>query len=168
VNLDSVKLRATEDNDRYALAKICESNTELYDPIMPGAFLTQASKYRDSGIPTTYHVEMIEYENQCIGFVGTLSLNKKCHYLVALYLHKEWQRKGVGEVVLTKLKKNFKESGSAETILLAHNEAVWAKSFYLKNGFEVVSSLENEIKTYRGGLLKSLFLANTVLMKCSL
>lgn len=168
--MDSIDIHTRDavDKDKYTLAVICESISPLYDPIMPGAFQSQALKYIERGIPTSYKVEMIEVESQPIGFLGAIQLDKDITYLVALYFHAEQQRKGYGKVALEILKEKNKSRGCKEIILLAHNEATWAVSFYLKNGFEVISYHEDEIRAYNNGILRSMYLPNTVLMKCCL
>jgi len=51
-----IVIRDVTMKDSELLAKICESNILLYDPIMPGAFKKQAEKFRSSGIKTGYDI----------------------------------------------------------------------------------------------------------------
>lgn len=82
------------------LVKICLSNVELYEPIMPGAFQKYASGILQNGLPTTYDVIMIEYKRVVVGFIGTIQLKDGIVYLMALYLLREYQGKGIGKIVM--------------------------------------------------------------------
>ncbi len=141
-----------------ASPKFCESNASLYDPIMPGAFNKQAEKFRSNGLPSTYNILVIESENQILGFLGTIECNEKSLYLVAIYLHQSHQRSGIGSIILEELVRNYRSAGYDEIVLLVHKEAVWAKSFYLKNQFKYVSSSELDIKSYGNGILSNLYI----------
>ena len=92
-----------------ALVKICLSNVDLYEPIMPGAFQKYAGSISQNGIPKTYDVMMIEYKCEVVGFVGTIELKDGIVYLMALYLQREYQGKGIGKIVMNKLKDYFQK-----------------------------------------------------------
>lgn len=163
-----IRIRNATNNDCERIAEICESNRALYDPIMPGAFTRQAVKFRSKGLPSSYDVSVIECENQIAGFLGTVEFGKKTLYLVAIYLHQTNQRSGIGGTVLRELVNRYRSEGYEEIVLLVHQEASWAKSFYMKNQFEYLSNKEQEIKAYNKGILSNLYIPNTELLSRSL
>jgi L-amino acid N-acyltransferase YncA len=160
-----INLREATEDDAQAIAEICESNVALYDPIMPGAFQKQSRKIRESGLPTTYDILVIEFNDKVVGFIGTIALNQECIYLVALYLHSDVQRQGIGQKVLKQLIIKFEKQNFKSVVLLVHQEATWAKTFYQKNGFQKISNDEKEIKAYKGGILKNYYIPSTILMR---
>jgi Acetyltransferases len=145
------------------LVKICLSNVDLYEPIMPGAFQKYAGSISQNGIPKIYDVMMIEYKCEVVGFVGTIELRDGIVYLMALYLQREYQGKGIGKIVMDKLKDYFHKKGNNEIVLLAHKDAKWAISFYEKQGFNFISRLEMDIKGYANTQLEKHYITSTVL-----
>lgn len=160
----SISLRPVKKSDSEILARVCESNIELYDSIMPGAFKKQADKYRVKGVNTGYSISIIEKDSESVGFTGTLELNNESLYLVAIYLLREYQRLGLGHVVLDQIEKKCREKSMNKIMLLVHKEANWAIDFYKKNGYEISAKTEKEIKDYDSNLLKKLYIGNTYLM----
>lgn len=164
---NKLTIRDVTIKDREILALICESNIELYDSIMPGAFLKQAKKFRKN-LPQKYNILIIELQDKVIGFIGVLTLSKESIYLVALYLHKNYQRKGLGTLILNKLKEKYRNEKFEEIILLVHKMAYWAKEFYIKEKFEIIANTQLKIQKYKNGLIKELYLKNTELMRFKL
>lgn len=163
-----IKIYKANDPHVDDLVKICLSNVELYESIMPGAFQKYASGILQNGIPATYDVMMIEYKCEVVGFVGTIELKEGIVYLMALYLQREYQGKGIGKIVMDKLKDFFQNKGNNEIVLLAHKDAKWAISFYEKQGFNFISGLEIDIRSYANTQLEKYYLKNSVLYSLKL
>jgi len=165
-------LRNATEQDSELLAVICESNIDLYEPLIPGAFAKQANKFRSKGISTGYDIQIIEHNSRGVGFVGTLRLTKNKTYLVALYLLHSTQRNGLGHKVMKQIMRQIKlkntEAANSEILLLVHKEAIWAINFYTKLGFQVIGNNAADITTYNSGLLKDLYIPNTYLMTLKL
>ncbi|WP_430882477.1 GNAT family N-acetyltransferase [Fusibacter sp. JL216-2] len=160
----SISLRSVAVRDSEFLAKVCESNIPLYDSIMPGAFKKQAYKYRVKGVNTGYSISIIEKDSVSVGFTGTLELNGESMYLVAIYLLSEYQRLGLGHVVLDQIENMCRAKSMKNIMLLVHKEAHWAINFYIKNGYEISAKTEKEIKEYDSNILEKLYIGNTYLM----
>ncbi|MDH8676833.1 GNAT family N-acetyltransferase [Fusibacter bizertensis] len=158
-----IKIYKASEQHIEALVKICLSNVDLYEPIMPGAFQKYAGSISQNGIPKTYDVMMIEYKCEVVGFVGTIELKDGIVYLMALYLQREYQGKGIGKIVMNKLKDYFQKKGNNEIVLLAHKDAKWAISFYEIQGFNFISRLEMVIKGYANTQLEKHYITSTVL-----
>lgn len=163
-----IKIYKANEQHVEDLVKICLSNVELYEPIMPGAFQKYASGILQNGLPTTYDVMMIEYKCVVVGFIGTIQLEEGIVYLMALYLQREYQGKGIGKIIMDKLKAFFQNKGNNEIVLLAHKDAKWAISFYEKQGFNFISGLEIDIRSYANTQLEKYYLKNSVLYSLKL
>lgn len=145
------------------LAGIMRSNVEIYDPIMPGAFQKYANFIEEHGLPKTYDVEMIEFEGEIVGFIGTIQISHDVIYLLALYLMREHQSKGIGKSVLNHKISSYEAENRKEIVLLAHQEATWACNFYEKNGFKLISNEEDVIKAYSNRILEKHYIKKSVL-----
>lgn len=145
------------------LVKIMSSNSDLYDPIMPGAFQKYAASIATHGMPTTYDVNMIQYEGEVVGFIGTIHVKDHMIYLLAFYLLSAYQRKGIGKTIIEELITNYKSKQISEIVLLVHKDAHWARRFYEKNNFKCVSEIPEEIKSYGDQALEKHYIRNSVL-----
>lgn len=159
-----INLRSAKDKDRSILSDTCISVAPLYEEFMPNAFKNQAEKFMERGLSTSYDTVIIENDNDEIGFVGTKKLNEHIVYLVACYIHSDFQNKGLGSLGIKYLKNSLKELHTKEIVLLVHKKAVWAQQFYLKNGFVIVSYDKDQILSYDNGIMENDYLDNTVLM----
>ena len=160
---NSVMIRSANPEDSGFFAKIMRSNIPLYDPIMPGAFEKYAAFIEVQGIPKTYFSEIIEFNNLPVGIIGTIKLTEKICYLLAFYLFRDVQGKGIGKTALRTLTHRLKKDGFTHMILLAHKEADWARQFYEKNGFVCISEESAEIEAYKEGILKNQMIKNCAL-----
>lgn len=163
-----IKIYKASDQHIEDLGNICLSNVELYEPIMPGAFQKYAGSISRHGLPTTYDVMVIEYKCKIVGFIGTIQLADDIVYLMALYLLREYQGMGIGKLVMGKLISTFQNKSKNEIVLLAHKDAKWAISFYEKQGFNLISEIEADIKNYANGLLEKHYIKNSVLFSLKL
>jgi GNAT superfamily N-acetyltransferase len=85
-------------------------------------------------------------DSVCLGFASFEHryLNEKCTRLHKIYLLPESQGKGMGKMLLEKIKAFAKENHS-DTISLNVNRFNKAHSFYKKMGFEIVAEEDLEI-----------------------
>jgi ribosomal protein S18 acetylase RimI-like enzyme len=151
-------------DDRSFMAQVMRSVIPLYEPIMPGAFERQALRFERDGLPRTYNVSIIRLDGQPIGFVGLASLTPEITYLAGLYLLPEYQRKGYGTKVINIVVDSLSQKGVKEVILLVHQKAYWAINFYVKNGFRIITSNEDEIRTYANSTMERYVISSTILM----
>lgn len=158
-----IKIYSATNENINDLAAIMRSNVELYDRIMPGAFQRYATFFEEYGLPKTYDVEMIEYEGEIVGFLGTIEINNDVVYLLALYFMREHQNKGIGKIVMEHKFHSYKIENRKEIVLLAHQEATWACKFYEKNGFKLISNEEDRIKSYSNKIMENHYIKNSVL-----
>ncbi|WP_034328426.1 GNAT family N-acetyltransferase [Alkaliphilus transvaalensis] len=160
--------RSATDGDKYFLRLVCLNTSKLYQYILPGAFDKQADKFMKEGLPSTYSINIIELTNEPIGFIGTTKLDAATLYLTALYFLSSYQRKGYGELILKQLISRSQKEGYQEIVLLVHEKAHWAISFYSKLGFKCISNVESEIKAYKDSKLKPYAIPSTMMMAKSL
>jgi len=159
-----INLRPAKDKDRSILSDICISVAPLYEAFMPHAFKNQAKRFMERGLSSSYDTFIIENNNVAIGFIGTKKLNEHTLYLVACYIHSDFQNKGFGSLVMEYLISYLKELHTKEIVLLVHKKAVWAQQFYLKNEFVMVSDDRDQILLYDNGIMRNDYLDSTVLM----
>ncbi len=136
-----ISLRKAEDTDRNFLGKVCLSAHKLYQPFMGDAFIKQANKYEDA-LPSGYHIYIIEEGKNPLGFVGYKRKTKESMYIVAFYLLDTYYGKSYGIQTMHLLVNDFRDKGINEIVLEVHKKAEWAKKFYEKQGFKVVSEQE--------------------------
>ena len=157
------------EKDNIFLAQVCRDAILFYENIIPGSFEKQAFRFEREGLPNSYEISIVYYENHSIGFIGSISLTPNTTYMVALYLLNEYQRRGLGTEILDIFTNSLYQNGKNEVVLLAHKDASWAKDFYRKNGFGVVTDEEHRIKEYADSSMNKFYLPNTLLMsKCLL
>ncbi len=106
---------------------------------------------------------MIELDGSTIGFIGTIKITDDSIYLLALYLMREFQNKGIGKKIIDDLIHSYSDENRKEILLLAHKNETWACKFYEKNGFELISMDEGEIKNYSDRILENHYIRNSVL-----
>ncbi|MBI9012507.1 MAG: GNAT family N-acetyltransferase [Clostridiales bacterium] len=159
-----ISLRPATNKDRYILSDTCISIAPLYDKFMPNAFNKQAERFLKQGLSQSYDTFIIENDKEAIGFIGTKKLNEQIVYLVACYMHSEYQNKGFGSLVMDNLRNVLNESDMKEIVLLVHKKAIWAQKFYLKNRFVTVSDDKDKILLYGDGIFRNDYLKDTVLM----
>jgi len=159
-----ITLRPAKDKDKSILSDTCISVAPLYEAFMPHAFKNQAERFMERGLSSSYDTFIIENDKRAIGFVGTKVLSEQTLYLVACYIHSDFQNKGLGSLVIEYLISSLKELHIKEIVLLVHKKAVWAQQFYLKNGFMVVSDERDQIISYDNGIMENDYLDDTVLM----
>ena len=83
---------------------------------------------------------------------------------MAIYLLSEYQRLGLGCIVLGHIAHMCRENNMNKIMLLVHKEAHWAINFYESNGYEISVKTEEEIKKYNSNILEKLYIGNTYLM----
>ncbi len=86
-----------------------------------------------------YFVNVVEKDEQILGFAEY----QYPGHIDCFYVHHEWQRKGVGNMLLTKIEKNAKKE---KTKRLFADVSVTAKPFFLANGFNVVKQQNKHYK----------------------
>lgn len=156
--MTNIKLADNPDTD--FLAKVCLDAAKKYDSILPGAFEKQAKKYNRDGLPTKYQVRTIISNSTQIGFLGFKEISQSTEYIVGLYLLSKYQNLGFGQKVLAEFEKFCQKK---QILLLVHQSADWAISFYKKNGFIIVGTTKEEIIKYEE-MMKTNYLPNTYLM----
>jgi ribosomal protein S18 acetylase RimI-like enzyme len=167
--MEMIQILKAYEKDNIFLAKVCRDAVQLYEKITPGSFQKQAVRFEREGLPSSYEVSIVYYENHPIGFIGSTTLTPNITYVVALYLLNEYQRKGLGTKILNIFLSSLYQNGKKEVALLVHKNASWAIDFYRKNGFEVITDEERRIKQYADSSMNKFYLPNTLLMsKCLL
>lgn len=86
-----------------------------------------------------------EHENQLIGYADL----QKDGYIDHFYCHHEWQRKGVGTLLMQKI---HDEANRRSLKRLYSNVSVTAKPFFIAKGFEVA---QEQLVAVRGQQLKN-------------
>lgn len=161
-----IELRAADVADLVYLADVCESVRPLYDPLMPGAFKRQAERFRSAQeLPSNYMVMVILEEGERVGFVELQSICTDLLYLVALYIHANHHRNGIGGAVLERICTDAVKDGYRQIVLLAHERAVWAIQFYELHGFTILVTGREMGSEYDDRFTKEMAKPHTVLMR---
>lgn len=150
------------------MSNIIQSNSTLYDSIMPGAFIRYSKKLLTAGMHKDYVVEVISLNENDVGFIGVKLLDKDIIYLVAIYLDQKYIGKKIGSKVIDLLTQKYYSSGITEILLMVHTKAKWAKSFYKHKGFINIATGEEDILAYKDGVVMYLYLLNTELYKLTI
>lgn len=158
-----MNLRQAHDSDKLAVSEILKSIAFMYDGFMPGVFYKQASKYEEK-LPSKYLLNVVEVQEEVIGFYSIEHLSEKNLYLRALYIHSDYHRQGYGKQALYKIIDQASKRGYESLYLLVHEKAIWAQNFYYKYGFQKRSEDQKYIEGYKDGILKNYYIKNTVLL----
>lgn len=88
--------------------------------------------------------------------VGTISLQYfgRYAYLGYIYLDVAHVGKGYGQQLMRFAELVARKLGMVGMALIAHPEAKWAKSAYLKYGFEIRESDKKDVVAWQGGVLE--------------
>jgi putative acetyltransferase len=131
-------IRLAEDKDYAAIARLhrgtikhINSNDYPEDVISVWAGRTSASRYRNSAEEVKRWVAV--EKNKIVGFCDH---DFKCD-LGGLYVHKDFQGKGVGKKLLDVAEASMKKMGCKKITIMS---TVSAKTFYEKNDYEVVGT----------------------------
>jgi len=160
-----IKICEAKDKDIPFLSEVCKDASKLYDSILPGAFEKQAKKFLKQGLPETYNIGIVNKGNEKLGFIGTVELNSNTIYLTAIYLLECYQKQGYGKIIINYIEKDVYRKGINKLVLLVHLKAHWAIDFYIKNGFRIIETEENNIKKYLDYRMSKYFLPSTILME---
>lgn len=88
-----------------------------------------------------------KYNSDKIIGLATAEKKDKGIFLKRLYVHPDYQRKGVGIKLLTNVLNNFKNI--KKIYLEAEQDNIKGISFYKKNGFKIIENKEYELKSDR-------------------
>jgi len=144
-----VKIDPALEEDNFFIADVCRSVNSFYDNIMPGVFEKQAKKFEEKGVSKKYKTMLIKHNEKPVGFLGYNILDKSVVYLIAFYIHADYQRFGIGKKAINLLIDWLNKEDYTELILLVHKKASWAINFYRKIGFKTVANQENQIINYK-------------------
>ena len=99
-----------------------------------------------SGIENSLYCFGAYSENQLIGMVRVVGDGNTVIYIQDILVHKEFQRQGIGTILLNKIIDKYSE---VRQILLMTDLTDSLQSFYEKNGFQKVSELNLISYKYR-------------------
>jgi len=139
-----MKIRLTCDNDYTAIARLHRAtirhiNSKDYpeDVISVWSGRTNANRFRNSAAKVNRWVALDG--KKVIGFCDH---DFKCE-LGGLYIHKDFQGKGVGRKLMIKAEASMKKLGCKKIKLMS---TITAKSFYRKMGYKVIKKGFHQIK----------------------
>ena len=101
---------------------------------------TSAKRFRDS-IKTRFRYVAVD-KNKIVGF-GDFSKDGE---LAGLYVHNDYQRKGIGYLLLKKLEKAARQKGIRRFFCYS---TITAKDFYKKHGYRIIQKTKHSIKNQK-------------------
>jgi len=101
---------------------------------------TSAKRFRDS---IDVFFRFVAVENKKIVGYGDF---KKDGELAGLYIHKDYQGKGTGYLILKKLEESAQQKGIKRFFLYS---TITAKDFYKKHGYRVIKEIKLPIKNQK-------------------
>ena len=131
------------------LAAVIRANATLYDPILPGGFDAWADKVEAEGIPDLYDTRVIAVDGDDVGFVSVV-WGTGSTYLSSLFLLPDRRRGGIGSEVLGRIEDEARGRGHTEVCLLVHRGASWARPFYARHGYGLVTDVEDTVRQHLG------------------
>jgi len=140
-----MKIRLARDKDYAAIARLHKAtirhiNSRDYpeDVISVWSGRTNAGRFRNSAAKVKRWVAV--WGEKVIGFCDHDL--KKCE-LGGLYIHKDFQEKGIGSKMMKKAEASMKKHGCKKIKLMS---TITAKSFYRKMGYKVIKKGFHQIK----------------------
>jgi ribosomal protein S18 acetylase RimI-like enzyme len=91
-------------------------------------------------------------------------LSPRQAYLSAFYFLPEYQRQGYGKKALQQLESTYQNLGFQEMLLLVHQNAPWARSFYQNMGYKTLAEHKTSIVRYAGAGIEHLLEPGLFLM----
>ena len=117
-------------------------NSKDYPPkqIKVWAGRTSAKRFRDS---MNIFYRFVAIDNGKIVGYGDFTLKGE---LAGLYIHKDYQGKGVGYLLLKKIEESARQKGLEKLFL---SSTITAKNFYQKHGYKVIKKMKFPIKNQK-------------------
>jgi GNAT superfamily N-acetyltransferase len=162
-----LEIRYAENKDVRLVVTICREVANLYNSILPGAFEKQARIFEETGLPSCYDIKILSVNETDVGFIAEVDLTEEIFFLVGLYIRGRFQRMTYGSMALEKLIEELRGNNIKKLIVLVHDSAYWAKSFYAKNGFKIEGTTKEEAIRFHKRL-ERYYIKDTVLMSLDL
>lgn len=164
-----LSLRPAQLNDNAFIRELFTAALPLYQQLMPGSFeanIENMDILTDKGLSFNatglegWIFENIQTASQlvqtAVGFAGIGVLNAKQAYMAALYFLPNQQRQGFGSTALQLLEADYLRQGFEQMLLLVHHQANWARDFYLRHHYQIISAEQAEIIRYGGDVFAHL------------
>ena len=83
---------------------------------------------------------------EVIGYASYRLKNSQTAWLSMIYIHPEYQHKGIGDALLKEVEKAAKELGALALVLETDKKASWAVKLYVRNNYQILS--DEDLKKY--------------------
>jgi len=137
--------KATIDDVNEIAYVINISNYCAYKNIIPREFFKHPVVNRDKILEDMKRMEFYVYEinNRIVGVAALYPRYEEDRGIVRwVYVHPEYQRRGIGTVLMKYIEGRARTLGLRKLQLITHEKAYWAIKFYEKLGFKVVNYIE--------------------------
>ena len=137
--------KATIDDVNEVAYVINISNYCAYKNIIPREFFKHPVVNRDKILEDMKRMEFYVYEinNRIVGVAALYPRYEEDRGIVRwVYVHPEYQRRGIGTVLMKYIEGKARRLGLRKLQLITHEKAYWAIKFYEKLGFKVVNYIE--------------------------
>ena len=126
------------------LSVINTSNREAYKKLIPGEYFREPflslEKFQQNIEGMALYV--CRSEGRIVGVAALSVENEELGKIRWVYVLPEYQRKGTGTALVTRLEQKAKEMGLKRIRLVTVGGAEWAVSFYRKLGYELAGRIE--------------------------
>ncbi|UCE14567.1 MAG: GNAT family N-acetyltransferase [Candidatus Heimdallarchaeota archaeon] len=138
--------KANESHIEELLSLINHTNFHAFKNIIPSPYfldpiLSHQKLIEELEIATFY---VYWYQDKIVGVIA-LQIEDKEHGRVKwVYVHPDYQRRGIGRELLMKLELEARIIGIKNLKLRTEENAVWAVNFYTKMGFNMIDRIKTD------------------------
>jgi GNAT superfamily N-acetyltransferase len=139
---------------------IINSNYDLYkdivDPVdLPEHWVDEAWAERNYAI-REFYLARDDEQNQYLGAASYQNLGKFA-YVGYFYIKREFHRQKYGQALIKFLEMRLVLNHLRDLRLFCNPKSTWARDFYLKQGFKILTSEKDEILAMDNGVMKPFY-----------
>lgn len=138
-------LKASPDKDGQEILSVINfSNRLAFKKIIPEEYFTEPVLTQEKLIEEFIEISFYVYKSQgrIVGVIGLRSETSEEGIIRWVYIHPDYQRKGIGTALLIFLEQKAKNIGIKRLRLRTEEKAIWALKFYHKMGYSITEKIE--------------------------
>ena len=135
----SIIIRKPKRKEFLKICRLLNRAEKPYQKIVPDYEAFKVTDFERMLRKTKRSFLIIELDKKISGFAAWKIKNKKICWLSILHIDPQKQKMGLGTKLLQEIEKIAKKKNCIFTMLELFPQADWAKSFYLKNDYKILS-----------------------------
>jgi len=146
----SIIIRKPKRKEFLKICRLLNRTEKPYQKIVPDYEAFKVTDFERMLRKTKRSFLVIELDKKIAGFAAWKIKNKKICWLSILHIDPRKQKMGLGTKLLQEIEKIAKKKNCIFTMLELFPQANWAKSFYLKNNYKILSKKDYGKRIFKG------------------